>query len=180
MKKIALVLGSIREWSWAEIIATSLQTLAPQGYEFVLVHVKDLPLYDSNGDANPPAAWTNFRSQLQETDGTIFITPEYNRSLSGALKNAIDVGSRPYGQSALSAKPTGVISYSPSPLGGFWANMAVRQTATVLDMYMMSFPEGFTPFVQNMFDENGVLNADGKDHFQKFVDGYISWFEKFN
>ena len=134
-RKIAVLVGSLRKESYTRKLARSLMLAAPPTLELDIVDISQLPLYNQDDETDtPPATWTEFRSRIREADGVLFCTPEYNRSLPGALKNAIDVGSRPYGEAAWTGKPCAVVSNSPGALGGFGANHAIRQCLVFLNM----------------------------------------------
>ncbi len=124
---VAVVVGSLRKDSYNRKVARALSELAPSSLALRIVEIGDLPLYNEDVEADaPPEAWKRFRDEIRRSDAVLFVTPEYNRSVPGCLKNAIDVGSRPYGQSAWGGKPTAVVSVSPGAIGGFGANHAVR------------------------------------------------------
>ncbi|NAT74315.1 ACP phosphodiesterase, partial [Pseudomonas syringae pv. actinidiae] len=141
---IAVLVGSLRKESINRKIALALAKLAPATLKLNIIEIGDLPLYneDIDGDS-PPPAYSVFREQLGAADGVLFVTPEYNRSVPGALKNAIDVGSRPYGKSAFSGKPGAVISASPGAVGGFGANHHLRQSLVFLDVLCLQQPEAY-------------------------------------
>ncbi|WP_426165878.1 NADPH-dependent FMN reductase [Pseudoduganella sp. R-34] len=161
-KKIALIVGSLRKDSLNRKFANALVEVAPAELQFEFVDIGDLPLYNQDlDDANtPPAAWTAFRDKLRNVDGVVFATPEYNRGTPGALKNAIDVGSRPWGKSIWAAKPVGVISASIGAVGGFAANMQVRQSMVTLNAPVMAGPEVYIGTGQNLLGEDGKVNND--------------------
>jgi chromate reductase len=141
-RKIAVIVGSLRKDSLNRKAAEALAALAPAGVELEIVEIGDLPLYNEDLEAaGAPAAWERFRSQLKASDAVLFVTPEYNRSVPGALKNAIDVGSRPYGASVFSGRPAAVMSVSPGAIGGFGANHHLRQSLVFLDMPVLQQPE---------------------------------------
>lgn len=128
--KIAVLIGSLRKDSLNRKVAQSLISLASQEFNLIIIEISELPLYnqDLDDEQRAPQAWHSFRQQIQECNAVLFVTPEYNRSIPGALKNAIDVGSRPYGQSVWNAKPSAIISVSPGAIGGFGANQHLRQS----------------------------------------------------
>ncbi|MCM8910706.1 NAD(P)H-dependent oxidoreductase, partial [Pseudomonas inefficax] len=141
---VAVVVGSLRKDSYNRKVARALSELAPSSLALRIVEIGDLPLYNEDVEADaPPEAWKRFRDEIRRSDAVLFVTPEYNRSVPGCLKNAIDVGSRPYGQSAWGGKPTAVVSVSPGAIGGFGANHAVRQSLVFLDMPCMQMPEAY-------------------------------------
>ncbi|MGV2836433.1 NADPH-dependent FMN reductase, partial [Pseudomonas shirazensis] len=125
--------------------------------------------------AGAPQPWQRFRDEIKRSDAVLFVTPEYNRSLPGCLKNAIDVGSRPYGQSAWGGKPTAVVSVSPGAVGGFGANHAVRQCLVFLDMPCMQMPEAYIGGAATLFDDAGKLNDKTRPFLQAFIDKFAAW-----
>jgi len=140
--KIAVLVGSLRKESYNLRTAKAAISLAPKLLEMEIIEIGDLPLYNEDLDTEtPPAAWSAFRQKLKSFEGVIFFTPEYNRSIPGVLKNAIDVGSRPYGQNAWVGKAAGIVSVSPGALGGFGANHALRQSLVFLDVPTLQQPE---------------------------------------
>jgi chromate reductase len=179
-RTVAVLVGSLRKASLSRKIANALVELAPEGLELKIVEIGDLPLYNEDAEAEgPPAAWTRFRDEVRAADGVIFVTPEYNRGVPGALKNAIDVGSRPYGSSVYGGKPAAVISQSPGALGGFGANHGVRQSLVFLDMPVLQQPEAYLNHTGAYFDEAGKLvKDDTRQLLQKILDAYAALLEK--
>lgn len=179
MKKIAVLVGSLRKESLNRKMAKNLIALAPKSLEIEIVEIGDLPLYNEDLDQDPPSAWRNFRQKIKSCDGVIFVTPEYNRSVPGVLKNAIDVGSRPYGQSAWEGKPAQVISVSPGAIGGFGANHHLRQSLVFLNMPALQQPETYIGHAHKLFDQNGVLSSKETEEFlRKSLEMFASWVEK--
>jgi chromate reductase len=179
-RKIAVIVGSLRKGSYNRLTAHALAELAPEGLELEIVEIGDLPLYDQDLDeGEPPAAWTRFREGIQAYDGVLFLTPEYNRSVPAAIKNAIDVGSRPYGASVWNGKPAGVVSVSMGAIGGFGANHHLRQALVFLNMPLLQQPEAYFGNAHSFFDEEGKLADDGtRKVMQAFIDAYAAWVEK--
>jgi len=180
-KTIGIIAGSLRRESFSKKIAAEIVKMAPQGYEFKLIPIADLPVYnqDFDDDNAAPAAYTEFRTLMNTVNGVIFITPEYNRSVPGALKNAIDVGSRPYGKSIWDKKPAAVFSNSPGNLSAFGANHHLRQSLVFLNMPVMQQPEVYLAKVADLFNDRGdIIDGKGKELIQQAVTAYISWFEK--
>ncbi|MHC8306036.1 NADPH-dependent FMN reductase [Pseudomonas sp. PB3P13] len=176
---IAVVVGSLRKESINRKIALALADLAPAHLKLDIVEIGDLPLYNEDIDgASPPAAYSTFRQQVSSSDALLFVTPEYNRSVPAPLKNAIDVGSRPYGQSCFSGKPGAVISASPGAIGGFGANHHLRQSMVFLDVPLMQQPEAYLGGAGTAFDEAGNLSETVKPFLQKFIDAYARWVEQ--
>lgn len=177
--KVAVLVGSLRKASINRKLALALADLAPPSLKLEIVEIGDLPLYNEDADGDSaPAAYAPFRNALKAADALLFITPEYNRSIPGALKNAIDVGSRPYGQSGFSGKPGAVLSASPGAIGGFGANHHLRQCLVFLDVQVLQQPEAYLGGAGNFFDDNGVLSDGIKPFLQKFIDAYAAWVAK--
>jgi chromate reductase len=177
-KNIAILVGSLRKESFNRKMAKALTAVAPESLTLEIIEIGELPLYNQDLDDNPPAAWTEFREQLKKFDGVLFVTPEYNRSVPGVLKNAIDVGSRPYGKSAWAGKPSAVVSVSPGAIGGFGANHHLRQSMVFLDMPAMQQPEAYIGHAADIFDESGNLANDSTREFTtKFMKAFAAWVE---
>lgn len=177
-KKIAMIVGSLRKDSFNRKMAKALVKLAPDTLEFEEVGIGELPLYNQDLDDAPPAAWTAFRERIRKADGILFVTPEYNRSVPGVLKNAIDVGSRPYGKSAWAGKPAAVMSVSPGAIGGFGANHHLRQSLVFLGMPAMAQPEAYIGNAAGLFDKAGTLvNSSTREFAAKFMTAFSAWVE---
>jgi len=173
---IAVLVGSLRKQSFSRKLALNLAKLAPASLKLGILEIGNLPLYNQDDDASPPAASAAFKQAVKAASGVIFVTPEYNRSVPGVLKNAIDIASRPYGQSAWSGKPAAVVSCSPGNIGGYGANHHLRQSLVFLDMPAMAQPEAYFSGVDKWFDEQGGLTDKApKDVLQKFIDAYAKW-----
>ena len=156
--KIAIIVGSLRKGSINRKVANSVLAFTADKLDGAIVEIGDLPLYNQDLDANPPAEFVRFREAIAQADGVLFCTPEYNRGVPGGLKNAIDVGSRPYGASVWDKKPGAIISASPGGIGGFGANHQLRQLCVFLNMPMMQQPEAYLGHVtDDSFDEGGCL-----------------------
>ena len=177
-RKIAVFVGSLRKESFNRKMAKALTALAPESLKLEIVEIGGLPLYDQDLDENPPTAWTQFRERLMKFDGVLFVTPEYNRSVPGVLKNAIDVGSRPYGKSVWDGKPGAVMSVSPGAIGGFGANHHLRQSLVFLNVPTMQQPEAYIGNAANLFDDSGNLANDGIREFAaKYMHTFAAWVE---
>lgn len=176
---IAVLVGSLRKDSLNRKMALAASTLAPTSLHMEIVEIGALPHYNADleeEEATPPTAWLTFREQLRSAQGVLFVTPEFNRSVPGALKNAIDVGSRPYGQSAWAGKPCGIISVSPGALGAFGANHHLRQPLVCLDMPTMQQPEAYIGNALNLFDAKGTLtNPATCDFLTKYMQSFAQW-----
>jgi chromate reductase len=179
-KKIAVLVGSIRKGSLNRKMAAILIAHVPAVLQLELVKIDDLPLYnqDLDDEGNPPAAWKAFREQIKASKGVLFVTPEYNRSVPGVLKNALDVGSRPYGKSVWDGKPGAVISLSPGAIGGFGANQHLRQSLVTLNVPTLPAPEMYIGHADKLFNAKGEIeNSDVNRLVQQFIDKYIRWIE---
>jgi chromate reductase len=156
--KIAILVGSLRKDSINRKVARSMCAMRGDNLDCSMVEIGNLPLYNQDSDANPPAEYVEFRRKIAEADGVLFVSPEYNRGIPGVLKNAIDVGSRPYGQSVFHKKPAAIITASPGSIGGFGANHQIRQACVFLDMPVMQQPEAYLGHVtDDSFDADGCL-----------------------
>lgn len=179
-KKIAVIVGSLRKASFNRKMAHVLISLAPKSLHCNIIEIGDLPLYnqDLDDEDRVPSAWTKFRELMSTYDGVLFVTPEYNRSVPGVLKNAIDVGSRPYGKSIWSRKPGAIMSVSPGAIGGFGANHHLRQSMVFLDVPTLQQPESYIGQAGTLFDDKGgVTNEDTHKFLQKFMNTYAQWVE---
>jgi chromate reductase len=177
-RKIAVLVGSLRKESFSRKLAKALVPLAAP-LELKFIEIGDLALYNEDSEANPPGAWTKFRDEVRGCDGVLFVTPEYNRSVPGCLKNALDVGSRPYGKSVWSGKPALVISNSPGALGGFGANHHLRQSLVFLDMPVLQQPEAYISGSNKLVGEDGKFVEDSKrEYFEKILAAFGAWVEK--
>jgi|SRR5690554_6058699 len=184
MKKIGVVVGSFREGSFSKSLATNIMELFPKDYELKEIQISDLPIYTEdydNGKLQTPEAYNRFRSEAKEFAGYVFVTPEHNRTFSAVLKNALDVGSRPYGSSVWGGKPALVVSQSPGNLSGFGANHHLRQVLTFLDVYPLQQPEVYVPHSMNLFNEKGkITNEETLGFLQNAVDAFVLFSKKFN
>lgn len=178
--RVALIVGSLREGSYSRHIAQAIKELAQPALDLVPVEFGDLPLYNPDLDTDaPPAAWTRFREEVAATQAVLFVTPEYNRSIPGGLKNALDVGSRPYGHSVWQAKPAAIVSVSPGAVSGFGANHHLRQPLVFLNMPTLQQPEAYIGNVAALLDEHGKLTNPGtRDFLKAFADAFAAWIEK--
>lgn len=179
-RTIAVVVGSLRKESLNRKAAHALAALAPEGVTLRIVEIGDLPLYDEDVEAaGAPGPWQRFRAEIAAADAVLFVTPEYNRSVPGALKNAIDVGSRPYGHSVWAGKPAAIMSLSPGAIGGFGANHHLRQSLVFLDMPILQQPEAYVGGAGSLFDAEGKLANEGTEgFFRTFIGAFAKWIEK--
>lgn len=178
-KQIAVIVGSLRKESFNRKMAKVLINLAPQNLNFQMLEIGNLPLYNQDLDQHPPSEWVTFRNKIKPCDGLLFVTPEYNRSIPGVLKNAIDIGSRPYGQSVWQGKPAAVISVSPSAIGGFGSNNHLRQCFVFLDIQPLQMPEAYIGQAGELFDDKGeIKKPDTIQFLQKFMQAFAKWVDK--
>jgi chromate reductase, NAD(P)H dehydrogenase (quinone) len=177
-RKVAVIIGSLRKDSFNRKVAKTLMLLAPPTLDMEIVEIGQLAMYNQDDDAAPPPTYIEFRDKIREYDGVLFCTPEYNRSMPGVLKNAIDVGSRPYGQSAWDGKPCAVVSVTPGGQGAFGANHHLRQCLVFLNMPAMQQPEAYIANVSKLFDGDNLTDDSTKAFLQKFVDAFATWVER--
>lgn len=173
---VAVIVGSLRKGSHSRQLAHALAELAPDPLKLDLVEIGHLPHYNQDFDESPPISFVEFRERIKAADAVLFVTPEYNRSVPGVLKNALDIGSRPYGRNAWDGKPGAVVSTSIGPLGGFGANHHLRQSLVFLNVPTMAQPEAYIGGVAQLFDANGKL-SDGRtrDALAKFIQAFATW-----
>lgn len=173
---LAVLVGSLRKESYTRRVAKTLLELAPSSLAGEIVEIGLLPLYNQDAEEAPPAAWVTFRNRIRRAEAVLFATPEYNRSVPGPLKNAIDVGSRPYGQSVWDSKPTAIVSVSPGAIGAFGANHHLRQSLVFLNMPAMQQPEAYVGNVAGLFDPAGNLANDATREFlARFMQAFAAW-----
>jgi chromate reductase len=178
-RRIALLVGSLRKEAFTRRVAEALKQLQPPTLNLEVVEIGQLPFYNQDLEESPPSQWTDFRSRIRASDAVIFVTPEYNRSIPGALKNAVDVGSRPYGKSVWEKKPAGVVSASPGPIGGFGANHHLRQCLVFLDMPVLQQPEMYVGVVNKRVESGGkVADDETRAMLEKFLGAYATWVER--
>jgi chromate reductase len=179
-RDIAVLVGSLRKESFNRKMAHTLIELAPSGLKLEIVEIGQLPHYNQDLETpSPPAEWLAFRDRMRPAHGVIFVTPEYNRSVPGVLKNAIDVGSRPSAKSIWSGKPAGIISVSPGAIGGFGANHHLRQSLVFLNMPPLQQPEAYIGGADKLFDETGKLtNSSTREFLGKYLQTFATWVEK--
>lgn len=181
-KDIAVLVGSLRQASVNRKTAYALAELAPDALDLGIVEIGDMPLYNQEFDEDPerlPRSYAAFRHRIAEADGVLFVTPEYNRSVPAVLKNAIDVGSRPYGKSAWAGKPAGIMSVAHGAIGGFGANHHLRQSLVFLDMPTLQQPEAYIGGGDKLFDEAGRLTAESTRGFLRgYMEKFAAWVER--
>lgn len=174
---VAVLVGSLRKESINRKVAHALIALAPPELKLEIVEIGQLPLYNQDMDtAEPPLAWRTFRDRMHRAEAVLFVTPEYNRSIPAPMKNAIDVGSRPYGHSVWNGKPGAVVSASPGAIGGFGANHILRQSLVFLNVPVMQQPEAYVGGADKLFDANGNITNDVTRKFlQAFMQAFAAW-----
>ncbi len=179
---IGVIIGSLRRESFCKKVAHNLMDMLPQGLEAKVIDIGDLAIYnqDFEEDGATPPQWEAFRAAIKGCDGFLFVTPEYNRSFPAVLKNALDIGSRPYGHNLWSAKPAAVVSVSPGVLGGFGANHHLRQVMTFVNLYVMQQPEAYLGNAAALLDKDGAINDEGTKKFlQNVTDSFAAWVKRF-
>jgi chromate reductase, NAD(P)H dehydrogenase (quinone) len=178
---VVVIAGSLRKESFALKIAKALAKLAPDTLKLDVTTLHDLSFFNQDLEAAPPADWVAFREKLQKSNGVLFVTPEYNRSIPGVLKNAIDVGSRPYGKSSFLGKPIGIVSSSPGPLGGVAAAMQLKQLLPGIVGPIMGQPEIYLNAVGDAFDDKGeCIKETLQKVLKQYIDAFAAFVEKHN
>jgi chromate reductase len=180
-RNVAILVGSLRRASLNRKLAAALIELSPEQLRNEVIEIGQLPLYNQDLDeaSSPPAAWTTFRHEIKRFDAVLFVTPEYNRSVPGVLKNALDVGSRPSGKSVWNAKPAAVVSATPGAIGGFGANHHLRQSLVFLNMPALQQPEAYIGRAASLFAEDGSLaNDQTREFLRGFMQAFAAWIER--
>ena len=176
---VAVIVGSLRKESFSLKIAKAFAKIAPPSLKLDIVTLEGLSFFNQDLEATPPADWVAFRERIQKSDAVLFVTPEYNRSTSGVLKNAIDVGSRPYGKSSFLGKPTGIIANSPGALGGVAAAMHLKSILPGISGPIMQQPEIYLNGVGDAFDDKGTLTKEALEKVMKaYIDAFAAWVER--
>lgn len=173
--QIAIVAGSLRKDSFNVILAKALASMLPEGFEAKFIEIGDLPLYNQDEDGTPAPSVARLRSEIKAADGVIFVTPEYNRSIPGVLKNALDHASRPWGQSVWNGKPAGVIGVALGAVGTAAAQQHLRTILAALNMPTMGHPEAYIQYSDELFESDGKVGARSKDFVQGWVNSYVNW-----
>ena len=178
-RKVGLLLGSLRSNGTSAGLAKALAPMLPTDWPVEHLLIGNLPLYNPDDEIQAPAIWNHFRQRIHACDALLFVTPEYNRSIPGALKNAIDVGSRPHGQSVWNAKPAAIVTFSPGNLGGFGANHQLRQAFVCLNMPTMPAPEIYLSGSAALLNEHGgIANADTQLFLERAMGSFVEWIER--
>ena len=176
--QIAVIVGSLRKDSFNQKLANGIIKLAPAEFLFKQSQIRDLPLYDQDDDANQADSVKRLKSEIQAAQAILFVTPEYNRSMPGVLKNAIDHASRPDGQSAWAGKPAGVLGASIGTIGTALSQQHLRNVLSYLDMPTMGQPEAFIHVREGLFDDQGAIGESSKKFLQNWMDHYVAWVKK--
>ncbi len=176
--KIAVLIGSLRKNSFNKSFADALFKLAPENFSFHMIDIGSLPLYNQDEEKNPPESVKKLKNDISSADGILFITPEYNRSIPGVLKNAIDHASRPYGESVWAGKPAGVIGVSIGAIGTAMAQQHLRNMLAYLDVHTMGQPEAFIHMKEGLLDESGNIGKESREFLQGWMDKFTDWIEK--
>jgi chromate reductase, NAD(P)H dehydrogenase (quinone) len=177
-RDVAVIVGSLRRDSFTRKVANAIIKLAPPTLRLEIVEIAQISHYNQDLESSPPADWVAFRERVRAANAILFATPEYNRSVPGVLKNAIDVASRPHGKSAWNGKPGAVVSVAPGALAGFGANHHLRQMLVFLNIPAMQQPEAYIGGVDKMFDATGNLTNDSTREFlRKFINAFAAWIE---
>ncbi len=180
LRKIGVIVGSLRKESFSKKLFKTLKELSPKNIELESIEIGNLALYnqDYDDEGNPPSEYNEFREIMKKYDGFLFITPEYNRSVPAVLKNALDVGSRPYGESVWDGKPGAVISVSPGALGGFGANHQIRQTLVFLNVPTMQQPEAYIGNIAKLMDDSGNIKDESiLEYLKSIMESFETWVE---
>jgi chromate reductase len=178
--KIAVFVGSLRKDSFNRRLARAVEKLAPSELAFEHVRIDDLPLYSQDFDSAYPDVAKRLKKDVEAADALLFVTPEYNRSVPGVLKNAIDIASRPWGTNSFAGKPGAVIGTSIGSTGTALAQQHLRNTLAYLDVPMLAQPEVFIHFKDDLIADDGAIGNDGTKKFlQEFVDKYVAWITRF-
>jgi chromate reductase, NAD(P)H dehydrogenase (quinone) len=177
--QIGLIVGSIRKDSLNKKLAEALIRLAPSDFTFKPIRIDDLPLYNEDEEASPSTSVLRFRGEIRASQGLLFVTPEYNRSIPGVLKNAIDQGSRPKPQSVWALKSAGVLGLSTGALGTSMAQQHLRNVLSALNVYVLPSPEAYIQAKEDLFDEDGNFGAASMAFFKRWMEAYVVWVKKF-
>lgn len=173
---IGVLVGSLRKDSYSLKIAKELMAIEPEALSLKLIDISNLPMFNQDLEAMPPKEWVQFKENVKAVDGLLFITPEYNRSVPAVLKNAIDVGSRPYGDNSWNGKPAGIVSVSIGTISGFGANLHLRQSLTFINALAMAQPEAYIGNATELFNEKGELSNDRtKNLLKKYIEAFEKW-----
>ena len=177
-RKVAVLVGSLRKGAYSRLTANALAALAPPSLQLHIVEIGQMPLYNQDDEAAVPASWAAFRAEIKAADAVLFVTPEYNRSVPGVLKNAIDNASRPYGANAFAGKAAGVIGVSVGAIGTAMAQQHLRNILAYLDAPTLGQPEAFIQAKEGLFDAHGEIGPANRQFLQNWMDSYVAWVKK--
>jgi len=179
-RRVAVIVGGLRKDAFSGRVAQALIALQPPTLNLEVVEIRDLPFYNQDLETDsPPPAWTQFRNRVRDCDALLFVTPENNRGVPSVLKNAVDVGSRPWGKSVWDGKPVGIVSTSPGPLGGYGANHQLRQNLSYFAMLLLQQPEMYLGMVDKLVGPGGKVTSDAaREQFTAFMTAFASWVER--
>jgi chromate reductase, NAD(P)H dehydrogenase (quinone) len=176
MHDVAVIVGSLRKGSFNRKMANALIAMEPTRLRLEIVEIGNLPFFDQDLEGNPPQPWVDFRARILRAHAVLFLTPEYNRSVTAVLKNALDVGSRPYGSNAWAGKPGAVVSVTPGALGGFGANQHLRQSLVAVNVIAMAQPEAYIASADRLFDGDGRLTDERtRECMRVFLHAFAAW-----
>lgn len=176
--KIAVIVGSLRKDSFNLKLANAVVRLAPSDFKFKQLQINDLPLYNQDDDENQASEVIRLKNGIKDSHGLLFVTPEYNRSIPGVLKNALDNASRPYGQNAWAGKPAGILGASIGVIGTAMAQQHLRNVLTFLDVPTLAQPEAFIHAKEGLFDQDGNIGTESRAFLQNWMDKYVAWIKK--
>ncbi len=176
--KIAVIVGSLRKDSFNLKLANAVVKQAPSDFTFKQLQINDLPLYNQDDDANQSAEVIRLKNEIKDSHGLLFVTPEYNRSIPGVLKNALDNASRPYGQNAWAGKPAGILGASIGAIGTAMAQQHLRNVLAFLDVPTLAQPEAFIHAKDGLFDQDGNIGTESRAFLQNWMDKYVAWIKK--
>ena len=181
-QSVGILVGSLRRDSFSKKVALYLSGLLEEQLNVTFLDIASLTMYneDLDNESDTPQAWLDFRREVEAVDAVLFVTPEYNRSMPPVLKNALDIASRPVSANTWSGKPAAIVSVSPGQLGGFGANHHLRQSASVVNLYMMPQPEAYIGDIANSVDMYGVSGKRTQDFLQKFAGAFVDWINRFS
>ena len=176
--RVAVVVGSLRKDSFNRALAKAITKLAPADFTFQFVEIGDLPLYNQDDDGNPAESVKRLKNEIKSAQGVLFVSPEYNRSIPGILKNALDQASRPYGQSAWSGKPAGILGVSPGAIGTALGQQHLRNILAYLDMPTLGQSEAFIQMKEGLIDEAGNIGEGSKAFLQTWMNHFVDWVKR--
>lgn len=179
-KKVAVIVGSLRKESFNRKIANEMIRLAPENLELKVVEIKDLTFFNEDIENSPPQAWTDFKNEIKNSDAVLFVSPEYNRTMPGVVKNAMEIGSRPPKDNSWKGKPGAVMTVSPGAIGGLGAHNNIREALTSLDIPTMQQPAAYIGGVKDRLLEDGITVNEATEKFIKtYLGAFELWIQRF-